>query len=301
MSRLRAWWQAIRPSAQTNIALPLFLGQAWAYGAGYAFEGDRCLALLIWGVLNQWVIVFVNDIADEKTDRDNTTFNLTSGGSRVLVDGVLTTTSLKRATGIIGVLWIALSAAMAIQWQLPLVGVALLAAVLLLGSYSLSPLRLSYRGGGEFLQALGVGVVLPSLGYYVQGGRLETLHPGALAALFLLGLGSGISTALADTPSDARSSKRTMPVSLGELPARSLSLVSLGLAIALASLCSPTLSSQAQLWLIFAPGLILCSNLLRIRRSDANAPKQCTRFVLTNLGAQITLQLIWALGSIGYL
>ena len=45
-------------------------------------------------------------------------------------------------------------------------------ALLLLWLYSFKPVRLSYRGGGEILQALGTALVLPLLGFYAQSGSL---------------------------------------------------------------------------------------------------------------------------------
>jgi 1,4-dihydroxy-2-naphthoate octaprenyltransferase len=53
--------------------------------------------------------------------------------------------------------------------------------------YSFPPFRLSYRGYGEVLQGIGLGVLLPVAGFYVQAGTLSGLHPATLLPGFLLG------------------------------------------------------------------------------------------------------------------
>ena len=96
--------------------------------------------------------------------------------------------------------------------------VGLSLAVLALGllwAYSYPPLRLSYRGGGELLQMLGVAGVLPLYGYLAQGGALEAF-PWALTAMLLpTHLACAISTALPDEPSDRLGDKRTWAVHVG--------------------------------------------------------------------------------------
>ncbi|MDH5493566.1 MAG: prenyltransferase, partial [Myxococcales bacterium] len=93
---LGAWWQASRPLAQANLALPLLLGQALAVGAGARF--DPWLALLVhaFGLALHLFIVFSNDYADRDIDVAGTR-TLVSGGSGVLVEGKLRPRALARA------------------------------------------------------------------------------------------------------------------------------------------------------------------------------------------------------------
>lgn len=86
----------------------------------------------------------------------------------------------------------------------------------------LHPLRLSYQGGGEFLQTLGVGVILPCLGYSAQAGSLAAFSWPLLAIILPTQLACAISTAIPDHPSDGQDNKRTTPVLLGILPAKGL-------------------------------------------------------------------------------
>ena len=90
-----------------------------------------------------------------------------------------------------------------------------LAALILLWMYSYRPLSLSYRGGGEVLQMLGVGVVLPLFGYYIQAGGLAQFPYQFLLFILPSQLACAFSTTLPDFRSDRMSRKRTLSVLLG--------------------------------------------------------------------------------------
>jgi 1,4-dihydroxy-2-naphthoate octaprenyltransferase len=75
--------------------------------------------------------------------------------------------------------------------------------------------RLSYRGGGELLQMVGVGVILPVFGYYIQSGSLAVFPCPYVAALLPLQLACAFSTTLPDEPSDRAGGKKTIAVLQG--------------------------------------------------------------------------------------
>ena len=211
---LRSWIQASRPLAQANLAGPVLLGQALAFDRTGRFGWSWLLALFAWTLLDQLVIVWANDYADREHDVGGASKTPFSGGSGVLPEGKLRPEALKRAAlGAYGLL-LALGAALSILrtfWVLPLT----LAAGLLLWAYSYRPLRLSYRGGGEHLQALGVGVVLPLLGFSVQASELVSFPWTALIPTYLFGFAGNVATALPDVGLDRRAKKRTWPVRFG--------------------------------------------------------------------------------------
>ncbi|GAB6058324.1 hypothetical protein JCM31598_14410 [Desulfonatronum parangueonense] len=168
-----------------------------------------------YGLTNQLFIVFANDVADVETDRANTTFTIFSGGSRVLVRGLLPRNHLAIAALVCALL--ALLSGLVLQvlsgtWQ-PLL--LIIAGLWLLWAYSFPPFRLSYRGGGEFLQMLGVGLVLPLIGYTAQSGGMSGFGWAFLVPVLLLSLTCAMSTALPDEPSDRKSRKRSSAVLLG--------------------------------------------------------------------------------------
>ncbi|WP_437780677.1 prenyltransferase [Sorangium sp. So ce1097] len=232
---LRAWLRASRLASQPTIALPLLLGQLLgARAAGRPLDLATLAAVHLFGFLDQLFIVHANDVADQETDRRNRTATPFSGGSRVLVDGRLSPRALGAAALVCAAALVAVSAGLAVARSAPLLVPLALAALLLLWAYSYPPLRLSYRGGGELLQMVGVGAVLPLYGYLAQGGDLERLPVALLACLLPSHLGCAIATALPDEPSDRESAKRTLPVRVGgERAARCVALLN-GLSLALA-------------------------------------------------------------------
>jgi len=209
----KAWLQAARLPSQMYIFWPLLLGQALAMGEGFSWE--VVLVCHFYGLVSQLYIVFANDVADMATDRRNFTFTLFSGGSRVLVEGLLSRRQLTRAAVLCAVLSGLAGVFMGVRhdnWlPLPLI----LIGLGLLWAYSYPPLRLSYRGGGEYLQMVGVGLVLPMIGFSAHAGTLSGL-PWALMPLMLaLSLACAMATALPDEPSDRADGKRTHAVRFG--------------------------------------------------------------------------------------
>lgn len=211
---LRSWIQASRPLAQANLAGPVLLGQALAFDRTGRFGWPWLVALFAWTVLDQLVIVWGNDYADRDDDVGGSAKTPFSGGSGVIQEGKIRPAALKRAALAAYALLLALGVVLSVLrsfWVLPLT----LAAGLLLWAYSYPPVRLSYRGGGEHLQALGVGVVLPLLGFAVQAGELASFPWPALLATYLFGFAGNVATALPDVGVDRRAKKRTWPVRFG--------------------------------------------------------------------------------------
>ena len=100
-----------------------------------------------------------------------------------------------------------------------------LAAATVFVAYSLPPLRLNYRGGGELLEALGVGVVMPV--FCAQWAGLQpvayALEPGVWAGLSgcqVLGGASALASGMSDEESDRAGGKRTVASVFGNGVAR---------------------------------------------------------------------------------
>jgi 1,4-dihydroxy-2-naphthoate octaprenyltransferase len=220
----RAWLRASRLPSQSYIALPLLLGQAAAHAAGHPWDWEALAIAQIFGLFDQLYIVYANDYADIETDKQNHTWTVFSGGSRALVNGELSPRALARAAWLMAALALACGLALALGRGAWLAPPLCAAGIALLWMYSYPPVRLSYRGGGELLQMLGVGLVLPCLGFVAQARALEGFPWALLAALLPLQLACAMTTALPDAPSDRASGKRTAAVWLGPLPTRALIL-----------------------------------------------------------------------------
>jgi 1,4-dihydroxy-2-naphthoate polyprenyltransferase len=215
MKKLLAWLQASRLMSQPYILLPLLFGggiYVWQTGSG---STQLLVLTFVYSVLLQLFIVFANDYADEAVDRPNTTYNLFSGGSRVLVEGKLSRKELRQ-----GILWTMVLGMMVASVVAVLHGrgaliLFLIVSWVLLWAYSYPPIQLSYRGGGEWLQAIGVGVLLPLTGYYFQAGNLLAFPWIVLPFTLFLHLGAALVTTLPDEPSDKTGHKKTFSVRKG--------------------------------------------------------------------------------------
>lgn len=214
-SKFSAWIQASRLPSQSYIAFPLMTGQVLALSITGAWSWAVFVLVQLFGIFDQLYIVYANDYADRETDLKNQSATPFSGGSRVLVEGKLTPSELARGAWLMVAGALATTLVLAIGWgrwwAVPLGMLGLL----LLWAYSFRPFRLSYRGGGEVLQTLGVGGVLPLLAYYSQAGSLQGFPWWLLVPFFALNLSNAITTALPDRRSDRLSKKRTVPVWAG--------------------------------------------------------------------------------------
>lgn len=233
MNAWRAWLRAARVPSQVYLVLPLLLGQALAWRATGQVSGGVTLGLLAYGTCQQLFIVFANDCADEAHDRLNPTPTWLSGGSRVLVDGQLTPRALRQAAvgmAVLAVLCAGTLACLSAAWVLlPLAG----AGLLLLWAYSFAPLRLSYRGGGELLQVVGLGVVLPLMGYAAGTGGLLGFPWLLWGTLLPLQAALALATTLPDETGDRLGDKRTLAMAWGGARVRLLMLTLLAVALAL--------------------------------------------------------------------
>lgn len=211
MGRVAAYVRAFRPLAQANIALPLALGEAYAF-----HSGSRSLvtvaAIHAWGVAAHAAIILQNDYDDRDTDDGVTTW--VSGGSGVLQSGGLSPHELHTAARAASAALVILS--MAYGWVLsrPLLALAGPAALLVNQAYGSPPIHGSRSPLGAVLQTGGMGLGLPGFAWYALTG-----DPRAPAVLLALGVtyafASHIATAYPDEASDRACGKRTFVVTLG--------------------------------------------------------------------------------------
>jgi 1,4-dihydroxy-2-naphthoate octaprenyltransferase len=246
---MRVWIQASRPLAHVNIVVPLLLGHVAAWHVTGSFDARWLAAALVWGLLDHLFVIFANDYADRNSDSGRRT--LLSGGSGVIPQGKLAAHQVARAAQLSGFLLLSYSCGLALvgrTWT-PLYG---LAAILLIWLYSFPPVRLSYRGGGELLQGVGIGVGLPSLAYYMQ--TEIAFAPGwVIWPAALLGVCSNVLTALPDVEDDTRAAKRTWPVRHGVPGARRFASAGIAFAAFAIFLWTPGVSTPARAVVAMVP------------------------------------------------
>lgn len=270
-----------------NIAPPILLGQAFACHQTGRFELRFAALAFLFGAVDHLAIVFANDYADRDADALQERATLVSGGSRVIIDGLLSARAVGRAAAVSALVLLIGSAAAGVMFARPLLPVFAAVALFLLWAYSFSPLRLSYRGYGEMLQGVGVGIVLPLVGWYAQSGELARAPLGALAPLFLLAFAGNVLTALPDREGDLRADKRTWPTRRGDARARRDALVLIGVALALSTQVGPALPPAWRALAVGPPALALLLALTWLRRP-------ALPFVLAAASAGTLLHLGWS-------
>jgi len=213
--RLSPFWLALRTTRLPFLsatAVPVLLGIAVAASHG-AFTWWTALLTLIGGSFAHLAINVTNDVFDTLSGADdaNTTPTQFSGGSRVAVYDLVSVKGLARlaallfgVAAVIGLVLVAVTGSVLLLW----IGVA---GILVGVAYTAPPLKLVYRGLGEFAVAAGFGPIMLLGAYVVQTGRLAlepvllSLVPGILIALILF------VNEIPDRRSDAAAGKRTLP------------------------------------------------------------------------------------------
>ncbi|MEZ4426706.1 MAG: prenyltransferase [Nannocystaceae bacterium] len=295
-----SWLQAARPLAQVNIAGPLLLGQAMAFGYCGAFSARRLAWLAGFGLLAHLFIVLANDHADREADAHITTHNEFSGGSRVIIEGKLSARTVGLAALAVLAALITLGLAALAAGLGPWMLFGSCAAALLLWLYSYPPARASYRGHGAALQGLGVGVVLPLVGLLTQAGIAGLWSMPALALLppFVLGYAGNILTALPDAPGDRAAGKRTYPVVRGQWTARRHLLELLLLCACATPLVLPQLPLPLVALVAATPTALALTCVPLLGSADAENREECRQFVLRGGAAQVATALAWSLALV---
>ena len=216
--RVVAWLQAIRLQFYPMTWVAYAAGAYGAASLGYTFDRTTFWIGYVWLFLVEIATVLTNDYFDFHTDRQNRFFSPFTGGSRVMVEKLLSGKQMQR--GIFVALALSLVAlglllfrtagfAFSISWLIVLL------FVLAIG-YTVPPLKLSYRGLGELDVGIthSFGVIL--CGYGFQGGNLQDPFPWLLSVpLFLAILPSIILSGIPDYEADKAVAKNTMAVRLG--------------------------------------------------------------------------------------
>lgn len=264
---------ALKPASWPKLLVPMVLGQV----LGSAEAGRLSVGGLAVGVLftasDAVFIVLANDWADREVDTIKRRLFPAAGSRKTIPDGLLPASLVlavglaaglaAMATGVVG------GAALGLPW----LGVAGAVGVGIFVAYSLPPLALNYRGGGELLEAIGVGFVLPWINAYVQSGRV--VHGGLvfLAGFTALSLASAVASGLSDEVSDREGGKSTFATRFGNPAARRVVEGSVLVGVLLWAVV-PLLLRSPRLALAVAPAVALA--LFHRRRLLRESPRATT-------------------------
>ena len=297
MSNVASWIQAARPLAQVNIAIPLLFGQAVAFARYGTFDPLIFAVLAVYGLAVHLFIVFANDVADEEADRLGSASRF-GGGSRVLPEGKLRRADLQQGALLMAATIFSATLFLAVHGGRPWMPLWTLAPLVLVWAYSFRPLRLAYRGYGEVIQGIGVGVVLPLTAFYAQAGEISLTALPPLAPAFLLGVAGNILTSLPDHPGDEAAGKHSYSVRFGPWQARRHAIELTLFAAVLGHLVIPDFSRVLDL-VFAAPAITLAILGARLLGSaDAQNPDECERFVMLVGGAGHLLLVVWSIALV---
>ncbi|QSQ23572.1 UbiA family prenyltransferase [Pyxidicoccus parkwayensis] len=264
------WWYALKPASWPKVFVPALFGQAvGAAQAGRVSVGALAFGAL-WMVADVAFIVLLNDWGDRAVDALKRRMFPKAGSPKTIPDGILPAEALLAAGLGAGVVALLLAALAGTTLERPLLAPLSALALFVFIAYSLPPLRLNYRGGGEVLEMVGVGAMLPALHAYAQCGQwapagLVALLPGLLA----LSLSSALASGLSDEESDRAGGKRTWASVRGNAAARRGSEVLLVLG-ALLWLVVPGVMRLAPLRTVL-PAAVVLFFAMRVRRRSADA------------------------------
>ncbi len=218
-SALDRWRFALKPASWPKLIVPTLLGHALGVDAtGTLAPGALALGLILTALFVVYVVC-LNDFSDWGVDAiKRRMFPETS--PKTIPDGVLHPRQLLIAGLLSGVAALLLAVGMGLSIGRPLLGPLMLASLATFAAYSLPPVRLNYRGGGELLETLGVGLLLPALSSYLQSGVLLPPSAPLLIGWTVLALASAIASGLSDEESDRAGGKRTVVTMIGNGPAR---------------------------------------------------------------------------------
>lgn len=266
------WLHALKVASWPKLLVPALLGQVVGAVAAGRVDALAAAAGLLFTALDLAFIVLVNDWADRDVDAIKRRMFPDGCSPKTIPDGLLPGSAvllagLTAGALAVGVAWIGERALDRDGLTAAAVG-----CLAIFAAYSLPPLRLNYRGGGELLEALGVGAALPWWHAYLQGADPAPALACLLPGFVLLSASSAIASGLSDERSDRAGGKRTIASLLGNAIARrAVEATALGGALAWAA---TGLVTTPPAWWVPWPAVALV--LAQLRTVRALSPRACT-------------------------
>ena len=279
----RRWLYALKPASWPKLLVAAVLGQGIGIAANGRIDWFGLGLGLAFTVAFLAFVVLINDWGDQEVDVIKRRLYPDGCSPKTIPDDVLESSSVLMGGTGAGILALALAGVGEHVLGRPGLLGAAAGCLLLLVLYTLPPIRLNYRGGGEMLEMLGVGFFLPWWNAFVQSGNPTPAGVVVLPAFALLCLSSALASGLADEESDRLGGKRTFTTMFGAIAVRQAAegLV-VGAMLVWAAL--PWLApSYAQLWMVLPVIVVMVADyrdLLIEARDFGDAMHRRYKFVL---------------------
>lgn len=265
------WLFALKPASWPKLLVPMLFGQSLGAAASHQSSAEPLVFGSTFTMCGLAFIVLTNDWADRRVDAIKRAMFPDSTSLKTIPDEVLSSRSVGLVGTLCGLFALAAAAAAQIMLGRQLAFAFGLGCVLIFAAYTLPPLRLNYRGGGELLEMIGVGLALPFYNAYLQAGVWGGLGWSWLAGFSTLSLSSAIASGLSDEQSDRAGGKRTVVALIGNARARRL----LELFVLLGASCwmvGPILEPErAPLWIAGISVAVILWNFVQMRRTSSAA------------------------------
>ncbi len=222
-----SWMKAVRFQFYPMTFIAYTTGCFAAAKNGYGLDNSWFWLGYAWLFLCEMATVFSNDLFDYKSDQQNKYFSPFTGGSRVIVDGLLTMKQIRKGIfATLGISFVLLGFLLTKPGVSPLViSVACGLVIILALGYTVPPLKLSYRGLGELTVGFTHSFAVIVCGYIFQGGKFNDPFPWLLSLpLFFSVLPSIILSGIPDYQADKAVAKRTLAVRFGRRGAALLAI-----------------------------------------------------------------------------
>jgi len=293
---LLAWWRLSRVPFLSVGVLPLILGFVLAWRWGYKGSLGLYALSTLTVILIMWMAYFLGEWNDLDGDRLNQSFNRYSGGSRVLVEGIvpLWASLLFGYACLIIAIFIGLYIYLRYRagfWILLLGGIGIFSGF----SYSGKPFRWSYRGVGEILIGFCYGWLTIGTGFYLFAGFfshqiLFLSIPVGLSVFNLI-----LINEFPDEDADRAVGKRNLVVRFGRERIGDL-YIGLSILTGLSFVRLMGFFDPTPAWLFLLSGvplLLILWNLMMVWRGDYSGTKRlqsiCRNTLLVNLSITMIL------------
>jgi 1,4-dihydroxy-2-naphthoate octaprenyltransferase len=221
MTPWERWRHAAKVDSWPKLTVPFLLGQVIGIGDGLPSLGPVLFGLAF-TVCDLLFLVFLNDWGDREVDAIKRRMFPEGCSPKTIPDGILPAHHLLFAGIAAGGLGVGVAFAAEVVLDRPGAGLMGTLCLALFVAYTLPPLRLNYRGGGELLEMVGVGVALPLFMAYLQAGSLDLIGLALVPGFAVLALSSAVASGLADERSDRAGGKRTFVTTFGNPAGRGL-------------------------------------------------------------------------------
>ena len=291
------WRYAIKPASWPKLLVPMSLGICLgSVSAGRWPTWVELAVAVAFTIFDGLFIVLLNDWGDREVDRIKREMFPEGCSPKTIPDGILPARQVLAAgvmSGLAALAVAALGGWLLDLTMLPVVGVVCLAFFV---AYTLPPIALNYRGGGELLEMLGVGVALPCFGAFAVGGELADPVMLYLVGFSALSLASALASGLSDEESDRAGGKRTFATVFGNKNVRRATLISAWSGVALLAAAALVQSS----WVHLASALVASSGAayFLVRTGARSAEAVTGAFRAQKVYKQLLHYAIWFGGGV---